>query len=662
MQKLQSPPAVEPRSALTGAGNIPLERTFRTFALLGACVAALLAVIWFWSGTPELGFLVVAFTGGVLLLYVMRRRLRLMPAVLLSALLPTLWIMVFVLLSGGAAGPNVLTAGLAGIGLAGALALTLLFARTQQCELDGIRGAGLQLVSVFDTIPHGVIAVACEGSPEPAHRITYMNPAMLALLGGADTGATLEEVERTNRSMMARRLLQHLAGAQAGGVLARRFEAQSGEGTRTCEVTSRIITDGNGPLQIVSLVRDLSEDLEKQQRALHAAKLAAIGELVAGVAHELNNPLAAIKNTADLLVAENAPDHHEDILRISHSADRAARIVRSLLNFAREATPERVPTDVNDVVRHVLRLRPATNGVHVELRLADRLPLVDVDPAQIEQVLINLITNAQHSLVESQPAAPCLTIVTRADIYHVSIDVTDNGAGIPEHVLPRIFDPFFTTRQFGTGTGLGLAVCHGIVTQHGGSIRVKSEAGRGAIFSVDLPVAWSSAPANATTVAAPNDGPQRSVLIVDDEAAIRSVVGRYLRRRGHAVQEATCAADADALLGANDFDSIILDLRMPGMSGEDLFQRWQRERPAAAVRVIFATGDIVSAAPSAFLYATGQPVLAKPYDLEQLALLVEARVDARSDAAAAVSWPSGSAHRRQSVAGRTDRRGESMAS
>jgi CheY-like chemotaxis protein len=344
--------------------------------------------------------------------------------------------------------------------------------------------------------------------------------------------------------------------------------------------------------------------------------------------------------TAELAAGEATGESRDDLLRIRDNAERASRIVRSLLGFARETPPERVAVDLNDVVRNVLRLNLIPPEVRVESDLDETLPLTSADRTQLEQVVLNLLTNAEQAMREAGAPAPLIRVRTAASDRTLLLQVTDNGPGIPPDVMPRIFDPFYTTREFGQGTGLGLALCHGIVAGHGGSIRVESEPGAGATFTIVLPVvaphgddddarAGSSRDAAVRAAAGQGDGnvvatrPGRRILIIDDEDAIRSVLARYLDRRGHTTQQAESAEAALDVVDGSTWDAIVLDVRMPGLSGEGLYRRWREERPDLAERVIFATGDTVTASTGGFLQSTGQPVLEKPYDLAQLAAIIE---------------------------------------
>jgi two-component system NtrC family sensor kinase len=379
---------------------------------------------------------------------------------------------------------------------------------------------------------------------------------------------------------------------------------------------------------VVTIGVDLTEQVEGQRRLMQSAKLAAIGELVAGVAHELNNPLTVVKTTATLLEAELGGEAAADARAIREHADRAARIVRGLLHFARQTPHERLPTDLNLVVGRVCLFREdglRAQHVALETRFAPDLPLTLADGPQLEQVVLNLVNNAEQAIV-SGPGRGKVRVTTEAGEGVLRFRVEDDGPGIPEEVRARIFDPFFTTRAVGEGTGLGLAVSHGIVAEHGGSITVRSEPGGGAAFTVELPLVAApeegAAPPPSPAGAEVPPSPRR-VLVVDDEPGLRRIVRRYLETRGHQVDEAASGAEALERIAAAAYDAVLLDLKMPEMPGDELFRVLRERHPETAARVVFATGDVISPARKAFLDGSGRPAFEKPFDLGEVARAME---------------------------------------
>jgi|GEM_PF-2537234 len=379
---------------------------------------------------------------------------------------------------------------------------------------------------------------------------------------------------------------------------------------------------------MVSVAVDLTEQVESERRLMQSAKLAAIGELVAGVAHELNNPLTVVKTVATLLESELDGEAAEDARAIREHADRAAHIVRGLLHFARQTPHTRAPTDLNEVVGRVCRFREGglrAQGVALHTAFAPGLPRTLADASQLEQVVLNLLTNAEQAIVSGEGRGH-VTVTTEAGEGTLRFHVEDDGPGIPEADLTRVFDPFFTTRAVGEGTGLGLAVSHGIVSEHGGTIGVRSGAGGGAVFTVEIPVV--PVPEDVEETPPPGtDGPApavRRVLVVDDEPELRRIVRRFLEGRGHRVDEAASGAEALERIAAVSYCAVVLDLKMPEMGGDELFHRLMERHPETAGRVVFATGDVISPARKAFLEESGRPAFEKPFDLWELAEALEA--------------------------------------
>jgi PAS domain S-box-containing protein len=396
------------------------------------------------------------------------------------------------------------------------------------------------------------------------------------------------------------------------------------------EVIMWPVRDPGGEALLFAVARNVSGEVSRESQLRRAERLASLGTLLSGVAHELNNPLAAIKSFAQLLLLDERPPEDREALEvIEREAARAAKIVADLRLVARQTERSggaRDPVQLNDVVRGVLEIRGYTLQTHnVEVRadLARDLPPVLADRVEMEQVVLNLVLNAEHSLAD-HPGRRRLIVRTRSSALGVSLQVVDSGPGIPEEHLERIFDPFWTTKEPGQGTGLGLSLVHGIVAEHGGEIRVDSELGGGAAFAVELPRA-PAAPARGPSDAAVR--PLR-VLVVDDEAPIRRSLARYLERRGHRVDEASDGREALARLadaGDEPYDVILADLRMPGLDGDRLLAELRAGGTGAEERLVFITGDALSDAAAAAHAASGIPVMFKPFELEEVARAVEQR-------------------------------------
>ena len=255
--------------------------------------------------------------------------------------------------------------------------------------------------------------------------------------------------------------------------------------------TSPVLSEAGEITGSVHITRDITERKRREEQLIMTDRLASIGKLVSGIAHELNNPLTGVIGFAQLLKEANVPtDVKENLEIISNEAERAAKIVGNLLTFARKHEPVRQPSDINNVIEDVLKLRAyghKVNNIIVRKHLSRQLPQIMVDYFQMQQVFLNIIVNAESAILEARHGGK-LTISTRLSGNFIRIVITDDGPGITKENINRIFDPFFTTKEVGKGTGLGLSICHGIVSSHGGNIYAKSRPGYGAVFIVELPL------------------------------------------------------------------------------------------------------------------------------------------------------------------------------
>jgi signal transduction histidine kinase/ActR/RegA family two-component response regulator len=496
--------------------------------------------------------------------------------------------------------------------------LIYFFARLQYGARAAVGEANRNLLSMLDTVPEPLVVF--EPEADGRFRCTYANAPMTAVIGEDPSGRLLEETPLPE--LEATR--QHLTRVvRSGRRLEGRRRARLHGEERLIQVISQPLVEGGKVRQIVTIVQDLTRQAADQKRLIHSARLAAIGELVAGVAHEIRNPLMVIGGTADLMEDHDAETLREDIHAIRTSTQRAARIVDGLLQFARQSEPTREPVDLNSVVRSVLELRQQLllhHGIEVRLHLVPRPVTVMADRTQLEQVMLNLINNAERALIDDHTGDRWIEIRTGTDGDEAHLSVEDSGPGISRDALPRIFDPFYTTRAVGQGTGLGLSVSHGIVEEHGGTIAAASPEGRGATFTVTLPVAEAEpAPAEPEpeTPAAEERSAAR-VLIVDDEPGIRTIVRRYLGKCGHEVREAGDGEEGLRLILAEPFDAVILDWRMPYLDGAAVYARLQEDHPEMADRVVIATGAVTAEEGDGSPATTGRPILAKPFELDEL--------------------------------------------
>ena len=371
----------------------------------------------------------------------------------------------------------------------------------------------------------------------------------------------------------------------------------------------------------------IEAELDRQSTLLHQnEKLSALGSLLAGVAHELNNPLSLVVGYAGLL-EEMAPDDatRERAIKVRIAADRCARIVRTFLAMARNKPRAPGPVDLNEVVEAALEIVAyglRTADIEVARELAPDLPAVHGDADQLHQVLANLLVNAQQAL-QTVPLPRRLRAATGSDGEAVWVAVSDNGPGIPAGIVNRIFDPFFTTKPQGVGTGVGLSVSHGIVAAHGGQILVESEPGAGSTFTVRLPSARVER-ALEGEAEPPRAHRRARILVVDDEPEIARLLTDILQGDGHETASASSGREALDWLSGREIDLIISDLRMPDMDGPSLYRALAEHRPELLTRLVFITGDTLAADITGFLSETGASVIEKPLDPPDVSRRVQA--------------------------------------
>jgi two-component system NtrC family sensor kinase len=386
---------------------------------------------------------------------------------------------------------------------------------------------------------------------------------------------------------------------------------------------------------LVLVITDVSESRRLQQQLAHSEKMSSLGQMISGVAHELNNPLASIMGYAQLLHRAAADETVERrAAALDREAERCQKIVRSLLSFARRREPERRPLSLNEVVQSVRSLMGYQLRVDdVELRtdLSTDLPPLLGDAHELQQVLVNLLTNARQA-IRNGDGSGTITVSTKVDdTGAILLEVRDSGPGIPEEIRSKIFDPFFTTKAEGQGTGLGLSLVFGIVNAHGGTIEAlpatASSAG-GATLRVRFPAAGLDGPADDAGQPRDDATPARPgrILVVDDEQPLARMICDALAEDGHAAEHVCDGAQALEKVGQQVFDLVVSDLRMPGMGGERLFEEIRRRRPELARRLLLTTGDTVRSDPQRVAERTGLAVLQKPFDLDRLRRLVRARL------------------------------------
>ena len=380
-------------------------------------------------------------------------------------------------------------------------------------------------------------------------------------------------------------------------------------------------------VQLYNETRQAYEDLRRtQEQLLQSEKMSAVGQLISGVAHELNNPLTAILGYTQLLESEKLePRIQEFIQKLRKQAQRTQRIVQNLLSFARQHKPQRVHVDLRSVIEDTIALRDydlKVNNIGVEREFDAVLPSVVADPHQLEQVYLNIINNAADAMMESGRGGR-LRVRIATENGSVVTSFHDSGPGIydPKHV----FDPFYTTKRVGKGTGLGLSICYGIVKEHGGEISAQNHPAGGALLQVRLPVAVGEKPVTEREriVARRESRLEGNVLLVDDEEAVLDFGREVLSAAGLQVVTVPSGAEAVESLKHEDFDILLLDSKIPGTwSSEQVFEWLQQNRPELVPRTVFVLSDISDLGVRAFVDATKIFCLVKPFEVSDLLAVV----------------------------------------
>lgn len=391
-------------------------------------------------------------------------------------------------------------------------------------------------------------------------------------------------------------------------------------------------------IQLYQETRKAYEDLRRtQEQLLQSEKMSAVGQLISGVAHELNNPLTAILGYAQLLESEKLePRVEEFILKLHKQAQRTQRIVQNLLSFARQHKPQRVHVDLRTLIEDTIALRDydlKVNNIQVQRDFEPVLPSVVADPHQLEQVYLNIINNAADAMLDGGSGG-VLRIRVFSDNGQLVSEFHDSGPGIVDP--KRVFDPFYTTKSVGKGTGLGLSICYGIVKEHGGEISARNHPEGGALLQVRLPLTLGEKPiTERDRIVARREGQLLGhVLLVDDEEALLDFEREVLTAAGLTVVAANTGVAAVELLQREDFDAVFLDSKIPGAwSSPDLYRHIQQERPHLVSRTVLVLSDVSDPTVRAFVDATHVFCLVKPFEVADL-LAVARRVMRRAKAAA----------------------------
>ncbi|HEX8436593.1 response regulator, partial [Archangium sp.] len=505
--------------------------------------------------------------------------------------------------------------------------------------LEELRRSQESFRSLIERLPDGICVLHED-------RIVYVNPALVSLVGCTSasellgrTGAQMRESSLHPEDLTS--LPSDIRDAMLEGRAVPPWEVRllrKTGGVVSVEI-SQVPVIFEGRPSVIRSVRDLTERKHLESRLLRADRMASLGTLAAGIAHEINNPLAYVLANLHHLQAEVLPglnlpagqgeEVHELLSEAQLGADRVRDIVRQLKMFSRAEEgmrPESV--DVHRVLETALSM--ALNEIRHRARLVrDYMeePLrVSASEGRLGQVFLNLLVNAAHAIPEGNVEHQEIRVITRPHPEGVVIEVCDTGSGIPAENLEKLFEPFFTTKPVGVGTGLGLSICQDIVTGFGGRLEVRSEVGRGSTFRVILRAATDVRPSEsprafvAPAAAAPLRG---RLLVVDDEPLIGMAIRRMLQRE-HEVVTLTSAREAQArLLGGERFDIILCDVMMPEMSGVELHQGLARHVPEMAERIVFLTGGAFTPDARAFLSHVGNRQVEKPFSSEKLRELVQ---------------------------------------
>jgi signal transduction histidine kinase/ActR/RegA family two-component response regulator len=489
-----------------------------------------------------------------------------------------------------------------------------------------------ELLSVLDGVRCGVLLVDAGGNIRfaNAHFGMLFGLDVRALEGLKDFQELRNLIEPRFEDPKAFPTPWHVFANGSGDAIHDELEV-AGAPPRILERYARpVLDEDGGKLGWLEIYRDITNQRNIQSKLEQTDKMAALGQLVSGIAHELNNPLTSIMGYAQLLLARAAAETPgSEAKMIFDEAERARRIVKNLLFFARQAEPERSRVDINEIIERTVSLRGyelKIENITVTCELAPDLPPTLADPFQLQQVVLNLLVNAEQAILESRGYGRIRVRTRKSSEDRLTIEVFDNGPGIPSEVAARIFDPFFTTKPPGVGTGLGLSIVYGIVEQHAGQVTFDNLRGGGARFTVNLPVtAVPDAEPPATALSrsgAPRKTASGRVLVVEDEPTVAQLVADVLRGEGHNVDTVLDSPDGLAKIARNYYNLIICDLRMPRLDGPAFYDALVSGGNSAQHRILFITGDTLGPHTAEFLKSHQLPYLAKPFLVEELKLAV----------------------------------------
>lgn len=517
----------------------------------------------------------------------------------------------------------------------------------------GDASAEVELRALLEWLEQGVVLIDAE------QRVRAMNTRFLDM-----AGISPQEAARISTlDALATRLAENAAESSE---LAERWReaARAGESgvreeihlvrptPRILERAARPVIDSAGRrVGWLEIYRDLTAQRVFQSKLLQTEKLAALGQMVTGVAHELSNPLTSILGYAQRLLVRDESGAAEEIRQIFQEAERASRILRQLLQSGGDARPERRPVSLNHIVLRALDLQRfslSPERFRLEKHLDPDLPQVLGDADQLQQVVMNLLSNARQAIEQGSGRGTIRLETARTPDRRVRLEVSDDGPGIPPSILPRIFDPFFTTKPAGVGTGLGLPIVLGIVREHGGQVTAANRSGGGALFTVELPAHTQqrprvptpeserpgapAAPVSKRTRVDAATQPAVRVLIVEDEPTVARLIADVLEDEGFAADILLDGREALQRASRQHYDLLICDLKMPGLNGQHFYQALVQMGSPLRERAIFVTGDALSASTLEFLERNRVPYVAKPFRVEELIQAVRGTLGKRISA------------------------------
>ena len=508
--------------------------------------------------------------------------------------------------------------------------------------------AKAELETLLASLESGVVIFDAGGA------IRHVNHAFGELFG-LDRTRTLE---LGNAKALTARLMDCFSDSEK--YAARWHEAVSGGGSgsreelaldrptpRAVERLVRPVFNRRGTrIGWLEIFRDLTAQKLTHMKLQQTGKLAALGRMASGLAHELNNPLTSILGYAQLLLdPSRGGEKNSDLRKIYQEAERASHIAKNLLLFSRETRSERRPVDLNETVRSTLSLREyelKLESIAVDSDLDPNLPAVLADPGQMQQVVLNLIVNAEQAIRQVRRSGHIRIRTAKARREHVVLEVADDGPGIPPEIAVNIFDPFFTTKPAGQGTGLGLSIAREIMEEFDGAIRLCSSTDSGATFQIELPAAnpaalrqgkppaaalptWPTEPAPhpAARAAAESRGRRKRVLVVEDEPTVAQLIADVLQEEGHDVETLLDSRKGLDLAERQSFDLVICDLKMPQLDGQAFYAALESSGNPLQHRILFVTGDTLAAHTMEFLETHHLPFVAKPFLVEELKRAVD---------------------------------------